>query len=352
MNNSSETILSIIVPVYNGEKSIEKCIRSIQNQVIKNIEIIIVNDGSTDGTYKILESLKEKDKRIRIIDKKNGGVSSARNEGIKASNSKYIGFVDSDDFINENMYEHLIDIANKNNSEVVLCRYKEIYNDYEKNEKILPIYSESKRLKEEILLKILGNASEKDLSEKNAIMGSVWRMIFRKDLIYKNNILFNECIDYGEDKLFCIQTLSKSEQINITNDILYNVKINKNSLSRRYIYKFDEKVDNLMFECKKIIKETKFKYYDDEYIEKIFTLMDFENYIYKISNFCKKDNKIGFIHKLFYPYKLRTNLNQNNMLSRINPKDLDKRWKIIYFCLKYNLKIIVVLYFLLIKNKK
>lgn len=121
--------LSIIVPIYNVEKYLERCIKSILNQTYNNFELILVNDGSTDGSGIICEKYSGFDHRIRVIHKNNGGVSSARNMGIDNANGKYIGFIDPDDYINKYMYEILISIINRNGSDMVISDYYKIDED-------------------------------------------------------------------------------------------------------------------------------------------------------------------------------------------------------------------------------
>ena len=105
MNND---LISIIIPIYNIMDCLEKCVDSCINQTYQNIEIIMVDDGSSDGTSELCDKLKEKDERIRVFHKENGGSSSARNLGIEEAKGEYLGFVDSDDFISSNMYEDLM----------------------------------------------------------------------------------------------------------------------------------------------------------------------------------------------------------------------------------------------------
>lgn len=118
-----ETLISIIVPVYNVEDYVRKCLDSIINQTYKNIEIIIVNDGSTDNSLKICKEYSKKDNRIILIDQNNQGLSSARNNGIKKSHGQYIGFVDSDDVISPYMYEYLYKAIKEDNSNISICDY-------------------------------------------------------------------------------------------------------------------------------------------------------------------------------------------------------------------------------------
>ena len=112
-------LISIIVPVYNIEQYIEQCVLSIRNQTYKNIEIILIDDGSTDGSGNICDKLAEGDQRIKVIHKKNGGLATARKDGVNSAKGKYIGFVDGDDWIEPNMYESLYNFAIENDAQMV-----------------------------------------------------------------------------------------------------------------------------------------------------------------------------------------------------------------------------------------
>ena len=121
----TNVLISVIVPIYNVEKYLPKCIESICNQTHQNLEIILVDDGATDGSGAICDSYKEKDERIKVIHKKNGGLSDARNAGLQICTGEFIGFVDSDDYIAPDMYEVLLRASIKENAEVSMCgRYK------------------------------------------------------------------------------------------------------------------------------------------------------------------------------------------------------------------------------------
>lgn len=128
--------ISIIVPVYNTEKYIDRCLASVLNQTYKDLEIILVDDGSKDNCPKICDEYARKDSRIKVIHKQNGGLSSSRNAGISIANGEYIGFVDSDDYIDCNMYEILFAQATKNNADVVMATYQEVYSDTPNKNKI------------------------------------------------------------------------------------------------------------------------------------------------------------------------------------------------------------------------
>ena len=125
-------LISIIVPVYKVEKYLQECVTSIQNQTYRNLEIILVDDGSPDKSGKLCNEYAKRDSRIKVIHKVNGGLSSARNAGLKIAKGEYIGFVDSDDYIRKNMYEKLLDACIQNKTEIAACNYNYIINGNEK----------------------------------------------------------------------------------------------------------------------------------------------------------------------------------------------------------------------------
>ena len=120
--------ISIIVPIYNTEKYLERCLQSILNQSYRNIEIILVNDGSDDNSLAICNKYKDKDKRIIVIDKKHTGVADTRNIGLEKASGNYIGFVDSDDYIDIDMFKKLIVGAEKYKCDISMCDLIETYN--------------------------------------------------------------------------------------------------------------------------------------------------------------------------------------------------------------------------------
>lgn len=123
-----DNLISVIVPVYNVEKYLEKCVSSIIKQSYKNLEIILVDDGSTDNSGKICDEFALKDNRIKVIHKENGGLSSARNKALEIAKGEYIGFVDSDDYISEDMYETLYKVIKENEADISIVSFYEEYN--------------------------------------------------------------------------------------------------------------------------------------------------------------------------------------------------------------------------------
>ena len=119
--------ISVIVPVYNVEAYLEKCVESILKQTYTNLEILLVNDGSTDNSGELCDQLAQRDQRIRVIHKENGGLSDARNRGIEDASSDLIGFIDSDDYIDEDMYETLYRQMLESNADLSMCGHYDVY---------------------------------------------------------------------------------------------------------------------------------------------------------------------------------------------------------------------------------
>lgn len=215
-----KNLISIIIPVYNGERYLSKCIDSILNQTYSNLEVILVDDGSTDSSPKICDKYSKKDNRIKVIHKKNGGVSSARNMGISKSTGDYIGFVDSDDYIEPNMYENLFNALKDSHTEISMCGYNEL-----ENNKIIKSVIHHKN-------KISGEELLKDIFEE-LFRPVVWNKLFKRHLFFdaQGQICFPENVSFGEDALMITSILSPTDTISIVNEALYNYNIFNNSLS-------------------------------------------------------------------------------------------------------------------------
>ena len=135
---TQETMLSVIIPVYNVEEYLAKCVDSILNQTYKNLEVILVNDGSKDGSGSICDAFAQKDPRVRVIHKENGGLSSARNAGIEAAKGEYITFVDSDDWIEADAYAHLMELMQRYQVKLVCDIFDEMGTTMYVEERLIP----------------------------------------------------------------------------------------------------------------------------------------------------------------------------------------------------------------------
>lgn len=190
-----EIKVSVIVPAYNVEKYIGKCLESLINQTLKDIEIIVINDGSTDSTGDIIENYAKKDSRIKYIKQENTGSSEARNRGIKESKGKYIGYLDSDDYVEKKYYEDMFLYAEKNNLELVVS-------DFIKETK------EKQEIKQDFLLSDNTFISGKEYVE-NVLNGNgypnVWDKIALKSIYEKEEIKFEKDIFLGDDIVVTIK---------------------------------------------------------------------------------------------------------------------------------------------------
>lgn len=197
--------VSVIIPVYNVEKYIKKCLDSLVNQTLSDIEIIVVNDGTPDNSQIIIDEYVKKypDKVISIV-KENGGQGSARNIGLEKATGEYIGYVDSDDYVELNMYEELYGKAKENDSDIIICGNNIVY---ENNSKKIP----------EI------NYDNKFNNFENAFFGkmAVWNKLYKKEILINNNIKFKEKVWY-EDFAFTLKTLVNAKTIDFLDKSLYN----------------------------------------------------------------------------------------------------------------------------------
>lgn len=214
--------VSIIIPVYNTEKYIEKCLNSVINQNYSNIEILIIDDGSTDKSLQICNKFKEQDKRIEILQTNHQGVSNARNLGIEKSTGKFVIFIDSDDWIENNLIKDAIHIYNEYNVDIVFYDMKVLNND--KNGK--KIYSRNTPKGVFSLENIIDYLI---LSEK---FNSPCNKMYKKELI--KDIKFDNYITIGEDLLFNINYFKNVKKIYISDKKLYNYIIHKDSTTHTY----------------------------------------------------------------------------------------------------------------------
>ncbi len=193
-------LVSIIVPVYKVEKYLKRCVDSLTNQTLSDIEIILVDDGSPDNSGEICDSLQEKDCRIKVIHKTNGGLSSARNAGIKIAQGQYIGFVDSDDDVALDMYEKMYRVAKRENVDFVMSDYQRICADGRCYLKTLDIPSglyEKKQMRRIIFPNLIMGEN----IEYGPLL-SVWHCLYRTDFLRQNNLCFDEKVRWSEDNIF------------------------------------------------------------------------------------------------------------------------------------------------------
>lgn len=213
-------MISVIVPVYKVEKYLRKCVESIQAQTYRDLEIILVDDGSPDECPALCDEFAIGDARIKVVHKANGGQASARNEGLKIANGEYIGFVDSDDYIQPNMFEVLYELMNRNNTALAICGCRTVDEDgttiVSTGNSTTPIILERKAL----WIEVFGNLNN-----------AVWNKLFKAELL--KGIMFPEGIIHGEDLLFNLEYLKRCRNAVMVTDSLYSYLKREGSVTKQ-----------------------------------------------------------------------------------------------------------------------
>jgi len=215
--------ISIIVPMYNVEDYIEECVDSLRRQTLKNIEIILVDDGSPDRSGEIARKYCSMDARVKVIHKKNGGLSSARNAGLQAATGDYVGFVDGDDFVLPAMFENMYAAAKKDDLDIVMCGYHK-HSDTEDAYFPPPLPTDRLLLSWDI-------KRELKKAHETRFIWYVWRNLYRRDLLKKNQLYFFEDIRFAEDSPFNLYAFYAAKRVRAIDDGYYMYRCNPDSLT-------------------------------------------------------------------------------------------------------------------------
>ena len=329
--------VSIIVPVYNVENYIERCLNSLVNQTFKDIEIITINDGSTDKSLELLNKYAKEDIRISVIDLGDEGVSYCRNLGIEKANGKYIMFVDSDDWIDSSMVEVMYKKAEENKLDLVMCSYIREFKDHSK-EKIfnLPqeiIYKDNE-VKNELLRKLVGPVKE-ELSNPEMLdaLGTVWGKLYRADILKENKLKFVDLSEIGsaEDTLFNIFTFNYLKKVMFLNKPMYHYwRDNPKSVTSQYNPKLKEQRKVFFKYISDFIRENNFEQVFEEALNnRICTSVLGLGLIE-----CSKNNKISRINKI---KNIKIIINEEyirNAYKNLELKYFSIHWRIFYFFIK------------------
>ena len=233
--------VSIIVPVYNAEKYLERCINSLKNQTLRDIEIILVDDSSTDSSLELCNKMAMEDSRIKVIHKVNEGAGKARNAALQVATGEYIGFADSDDFVECRMFETLYEKAEKYNSDLVMSGVLFVDGNMfsQEGEKLRKTYFDkdthfdNEESLKKLRMGIVGALPEDEDDSKYGM--SIWKNLFRHEIIRQNNIVFmSEREMLSEDALFMIDYISCIKKATGINEAFYNYCRNEDSISKSY----------------------------------------------------------------------------------------------------------------------
>lgn len=255
-----EELISVIVPIYNAEKYLNICIQSIVDQTYRNLQIILVDDGSTDLSFEICDNWGEKDSRIKVLHQKNQGAAMAKNQGLDLARGELITFVDSDDCIKKNMYEKLYKLMKNKQCDIVECNYQSFENI---------ILNEQDIIKEKI--EICNNIKAMEyLIDNSKIKPVVWNKLYKRSVI--NNTRFPKG-RYIDDEFWIYKVIDKANKIGIINDKLYLYRQHQTSImGRKYNIKRLDAVD-AMNERMLYIRENKPELKDKATLSYIATIM-------------------------------------------------------------------------------
>lgn len=323
-----DKLVSIVIPVYNAEKYLFKCLNSVINQTYKNIEIILIDDYSTDSSFTICKKYESNDKRIRTMSSESKGVSNARNTGIKNSTGEFIQFVDSDDYIEKNATEIMVKEQEKTDTDLVVFGFRKV-NGKNNITYISPISKEYNNKNEFIADNI-----------NKGLMNAIYGRLYKTKIINQNNIKFDSNMELGEDIIFNIDYLNYANKIVTKECSIYNYIIDNSFLTQKvrddYVkeriqlielmqdklnnadsklqYELDKKLMYIMVGCfEHIINKKNIKYKNiqeetidllqDKYVNKINKITDI-NYFYRLMkvNMIKKNYQYIYILVKFKKY--------------------------------------------------
>lgn len=215
MNNSENDLISVIVPVYNVEQFLNRCMQSILHQTYQNLEVILVDDGSTDSSAGMCDEYARQDCRVKVLHKPNGGLSDARNAGLELASGTYIGYVDSDDWIEPDMYEQMHRACVENNARVAVCRY---FNEYKDRTESGGSGSVVPLSREELLKIYIGG------HDSYIIYNSVWSKLFERELV--RGMVFPKGRN-SEDIMYTTRAFCKAERAVYLDSSFYHYVIDR-----------------------------------------------------------------------------------------------------------------------------
>ncbi|RHU24795.1 glycosyltransferase [Parabacteroides sp. TM07-1AC] len=235
MSKSMKPRVSVILPIYKVEKYLDRCMHSLLNQTLKDIEIIMVDDGSPDNSPTMCDQYAKEDSRVKVIHKQNAGLGFARNSGLEIATGDYIAFVDSDDFVSVTAFEILLKVALEENADYVMCGYKSVRNNI--------CVSEHKDVNQKMVMEVpdcynvlrgmIGIDPDSEYSYRHNY--SVWHGIYKSTLFTEGGIRFCSERDLiSEDLIFHLSLIPLCRKIVIIPDLLYNYCLNDNSLTTTY----------------------------------------------------------------------------------------------------------------------
>lgn len=292
-------LVSIIVPVYNAGQYLPQCIESILEQNLTNLELILIDDGSADGSGAICDGYARQDQRVRVIHQENMGLCNARNEGLQLADGEYITFVDADDWIEPGMYHDLLDLQKRSDADIVMCSYYVFFEDTSQAN-ILGwndgTVLEEKEIKEKLIPSLI-SPIDLDGKPQTIEMGFVWRTVYRRDFLQKHQLSFDPAIKYSEDLAFTVKGFSQADRIAISRYPYYHYRQHakyKTSMTVKYM---PDKYQHRLL-CNQQIACILDKLHYSERMQKQMDWRICLNVINSLNNLCNPDCPLGWCEKV------------------------------------------------------
>ena len=330
--------VSIIVPIYNMGKYLARCLDSLVGQNLNDIEIITINDGSTDNSLEILQNYKYMDTRIKVINQENLGVSEARNAGIEIANGEYIAFVDPDDWVDSDMYATMYEKAIEYQCDIVICSYVREFKGHSKLKEFdLPkeYHFKNEEVKNFLLRRLIGPVNE-EISNPELLdaWGPVWSKLYKKDLIINNGIKFTDLKEIGtnEDSLFNIEASYYAHSCCFINKPLYHYwKENVTSITSYYKPMLSKQWLTLFNTISSIITKAEL---DNEYMTALNNRISLATLGLGLNTISKSNSDSAYVKYK----KLQNILNDKHIRHSFQTFELNQMrvpWRAFYFCAKY-----------------
>lgn len=282
-------LISVIVPIYNGEKYIEKLIENLLNSTYKNLEVILIDDGSKDKSYEICKQYEKMyNPKIKVLKKENEGVSTARNLGLYYATGKYIAFVDQDDEVSPDMYEVMISRIIEDHSQMAICSTYRKRNDTKiVFEELLDEVYDNADIIDNLLLPLLFKGFNRYKKKGISIYPTIWKCVVLKELITKENMEFISFINYEDDLLMLIRLLLKAKRVSTLSDFLYywNTNMGSETYKSRYIVDLALKQKELLKYLDGVLRENGV---EDKVLKDYFYVMHSRNVLQLLDNLLVK----------------------------------------------------------------
>ncbi|MDY2726925.1 MAG: glycosyltransferase [Anaerostipes faecalis] len=341
-------LISVIVPVYNVEKYLKKCINSILYQSYSNIEVLCVDDGSTDASLKILKDFEKQDQRVKVFTQNNAGVSVARNHAILEATGQYLMFVDGDDWIDFDTCEKAMNLARQNDVDMVMWSYiREMRNEsrpkqiFQKNH----LFNE-KEVKERLYRRLFGLLGEELRQPENAdAICTVWGKLYKRELVCDRNIEFPDIREIGtyEDGLFNIRVFENVKRVFFTTDIEYHYRRdNVNSITSEYNENLEKQWENLFSMMKQHIKN---KELGNSFLKALNHRIALSMIPLGINSYCAP---YSVVKRTFMIHQILKKPEYKNAYRQLNLKYFPIYWKIFFGCAKHQcaIGIFILLFFI------